>query len=280
MKAEGIIRTICHGKAIVYLGAIVLSICSTGTAAGLEPERLFYLSNGEVLQAITYKPAGKGPFPAVVYNQNTPRDWAKEPSAKPFPELAQFYTSHGYVLFLPGRRKWSENEQNETANTSADAVEQQRLAVHYNELQAEVVLASIETLKAQSYVNPRAIYITGHASGGTTALIMAEKDFDVRGYVVFSPAAALWAANPAMQSTLKRAVKNAKSPVFLIQPENDHSLSPAQVLGKELENKGAPNQTKVYPPFGKGLRDATLFSMNGTAIWGDDVLAFFKIASK
>src|SRR5436190_10685647 len=54
-------------------------------------------SNGLTLHGWLYKPAGDGPFPAVLWNHGSER----MPTAHP--ELGKFYTSHGYVVFLPVR---------------------------------------------------------------------------------------------------------------------------------------------------------------------------------
>ena len=245
-----------------------------GNASAVEPERLFYLSNGEVLQGLVYKPAGKGPFPAVVHNQHKSTDWAKQPDPQAFQELANFYTTRGYVLFLPGRRNWREEE---AATNGGDSIEEQRISVQNSERQAEVVFAAIETLKAQAFINPRQIFVTGHAAGGTTALIMAQKPIDVRAYVLFSPGINSWNKNDVLKATLRHAARNAKVPVFLIQCENDGTLAPSEAIGKELGNITG-SRTKIYPAFGSNTKDAGQFNVRGTEIWGDDVLSFFKVA--
>jgi dipeptidyl aminopeptidase/acylaminoacyl peptidase len=50
------------------------------------------------LQGWIYKPAGKGPFPAVLYNHGSDKapGW--------FPTLGKYWTSKGYVFFVPHRR--------------------------------------------------------------------------------------------------------------------------------------------------------------------------------
>ena len=259
--------------------AVIILYGLSSHARPIEPERLFYLSNGEVLQGLVYKPEGKGPFPAVVHNQSTAKDFAKDKVAKLYSEISKFYTSNGYVLFLPGRRKWhsSESEDDTTSTNTTDGVEHDRKVVEDNLGQAEIVFAAIETLKAQSYVDARKVFVTGHGGGGTTTLLMAEKNAGIQGFVVFSPAAGIWARNGIIRTALKHAITNATAPVFLIQNEDDPSLLPSKVLGKELEQKGHPNRTKVYRSSGK---DSAFFSLDGTETWGPDVLRFLKEASK
>src|SRR5690349_1104404 len=54
-------------------------------------------SSGLTLHGWIYKPTGAGPFPAVIW------DHGSEPQPTAHTELGKFYTSHGYVLFLPIR---------------------------------------------------------------------------------------------------------------------------------------------------------------------------------
>ena len=261
-----------------FLYCILLLCAFVRSASAVEVDRLFYLSNGEVLQGLIYKPNDKGPFPAVVYNQNSSKDWSKETNTKGYSDLAQFFTRRGYALFVPSRRK-AKGEQEEGAAGGNDD-EQQRALVHQHELQTETVFSAIEALKAQSFIDEHRIFGMGYAGGAITSLLMAEKELNVRGYVVFSPAAGWWNKYPLLQDVVKRCTRNAKTPIFLIQPENDHNLFPTEVLGPLLQAKGLPNRSKVYPAFGKSLDDAKVFGMNGASVWGDDVLAFFRQASK
>src|SRR5262245_50751843 len=67
-------------------------------APGQDPgEDVTYHSGKYDLKGTIYKPKGPGPFPAVVWNHGS----NKNPG--PQPELAVFYTSHGFVLFTPIR---------------------------------------------------------------------------------------------------------------------------------------------------------------------------------
>ena len=56
-----------------------------------------YPSGQYSLPGYLYKPAGVGPFPAVIWNHGSERN------PKEQPELAKFYTQQGYAFFLPIR---------------------------------------------------------------------------------------------------------------------------------------------------------------------------------
>src|SRR5262245_45737639 len=59
--------------------------------------------NGDVaLHGYVYKPAGSGPFPAIVYARANNKPI--EESAPPLPEVAKYYTDRGFVFFVPSRR--------------------------------------------------------------------------------------------------------------------------------------------------------------------------------
>jgi hypothetical protein len=73
----------------------------------------------------------------------------------------------------------------------------------------------------------------------------------------------------------------AKAPLFLIQAQNDYGLGPSEVLSPVIKRKGAPNQAKVYPPYGTNPQEGHAgfaTKEGGIAIWGSDVLEFFRAA--
>ena len=264
------------GRVIVGL---LLMLVTAPHADAASAERIFYLNNGIVLQGCIYKPATKGPFPTVVFIQNAIKPLPTQGAIDPLPELGKFYTSRGYALFLPGRHNLkSADEGKSTEKPKANPTEKEFIEGY--EQQAETIFAGIVTLKAQDYVDTRRIFVTGYGSGGTISLFLAEKDVDVRGYVVFSPAASLWKQMPLLQTRLKTSVRNAKAPIYLIQPLNDFGLEPTEVLGKELDLKGAPNQNKVFASYGKNATEANGFAIHAPDVWGPDVLSFFAAVSK
>ncbi len=64
-------------------------------------EVVSFLSGDLMLQGIVYKPAGSGPFPAILYNHGSARGML---SSQAFEELGPPYASRGWVLFAPYRR--------------------------------------------------------------------------------------------------------------------------------------------------------------------------------
>src|SRR5262245_39869905 len=71
---------------------------SSVSAQSAQPEEVTFPSSNLVLHGFIYKPQGKGPFPAILYNHGS----EQYPGAKP--PLGQFFSSQGDVFFVPHRR--------------------------------------------------------------------------------------------------------------------------------------------------------------------------------
>ena len=124
--------------------------------------------------------------------------------------------------------------------------------------------------------------MSGVSYGGLETMLTAETMSHVRGFIVFSGGARLW-ANAELQKRLYSAARNAKSPIFLIQAANDYSTAPFDHLGPILRTKEAPNAAKLYPEFGKthdvAMGHIAFATWNlGTEVWGEDVLRFITSA--
>ena len=143
-------------------------------------EKIEYPSGNLMLPGLVYRPAGKGPFPAMLWNHGS----EKMPSAQV--ELARFYTEHGFVFFLPTReghgnapgdyigdlqRKIMEQEKDK-------AVAQRKIVDLHDRFNADVV-AAVAWLKKQPYVDADRIVMSGCSYGGIQTLLSAEKGLGV-----------------------------------------------------------------------------------------------------
>ncbi len=139
------------------------------------------------------------------------------------------------------------------------------------------VVAALTFLKAQSFVDPGRIAISGCSYGGIQTLLAGERDLSVKALLPFSPGAMSWASSPVISSRLSLAVDRATAPIFLFQADNDYSLSPSHVLSKEALKKHTNFRSKIYPAFGKTQQDGHWgFCSLGTDVWGNDALAFLE----
>lgn len=253
------------------------TVLAPGQAMG---EEVSFPSSGIPLKGFLYKPKGVGPFPAVLWNHGS----EKQPGWQP--ELAAFYNSKGFVFFIPHRHghgrspgeyivdRQNQFEKAHPNDQQAVWKDQVRLLDEYN----PDVVAALDWLKSQPYVDKSRIIMSGCSYGGIQTLLTVEKGLGVRGFVPFAPAAMSW-ANVELRQRLLRSVKKAKAPVFLLQAENDYSTGPTEVLGAEIRKKGAPNQSKLYPAFGtthqQGHGAFACWDI-GTRIWGGDVMTFIN----
>jgi carboxymethylenebutenolidase len=246
-------------------------------------EKIEYPNGDLKLPGYLYKPAGKGPFPAVIWNHGS----EKMPTAQV--ELARFYTEHGFVFFLPIREGHGDapgeyivdlQQKLRETETSQEAINQKIVALH-DRFNADVV-AAVAWLKQQPFVDADRIVMSGCSYGGIQTLLSAEKGLGVRAFVPFSPGAMSW-ANTSLQTRLRQAAQNAKAPVLLIQAKNDFSTGPSEHLGPILKQLGAPSGSNLYDAFGsspgQGHGAFACWSL-GTQIWGNDVLQFLDAAQK
>jgi len=262
---------------IFLLGFLLLISTQTVSSAQSKPEEVVFPSGGRELHGFLWKPDGAGPFPAIVWNHGS----EKLPGSQPI--LAGFYTAHSYVLFIPHRRGQGRSPGNYIQDLVADAPprERARRMVELQEEAVDDVIAALNYLKAQPFVDPARIAISGCSYGGIQTLLSGERDLGVKALIPFAPGAMSWEQNAPLQDRLLRAVDLAKAPVFLIQAENDYSLSPSKALSKEAIKKKKDFQSRIYPAFGSTHQEGHGgFCSSATNVWGNDVLAFLDAQMK
>ena len=260
----------------MWLAFLVLS-ATAGAIAQSNPEEVVFRSDGLQLHGFLWKPEGSGPFRAIVWNHGS----EKLPGSQP--ALAKFYTAHSYVFFVPHRRGQGRSPGDYIQDQVAQASPRERAQRMVELQQAEVddVIAALNYLKSRPFVDPARIAISGCSLGGIQTLLAGEADLRVRALVPFAPGAMSWEQNQPLQELLIHAVDLAKVPVFLIQAENDYSLSPSRVLSKEANKKHKDFQSKVYPAFGSGHQEGHWgFCSSATDVWGTDVLVFLEAKMK
>lgn len=249
-------------------------------ADGLQAQRITFAGDdGQMLVGDLWKPVGKGPFPAIIWNHGSfkPGTGSEPIMVQKHVPLAKLYTSHGYIIFFPSR-----HGHVVSPNYKGDMLaREQELKSHHDiiglhEFWNLDVQAAIHYMRSRPDVDAQALVVSGYSYGGIQTLLTAERGLGIAAAVAFAPGAQSW-ANGKLRTRLKAAVTGARIPIFLLQAKNDDSIGPSQILGSELQKKGPPNRAKLYPAFGATPGDGHGgFAMNGEDIWGPDVLDFLK----
>ena len=245
-----------------------------------KPELVTFTSEGKALHGFIYKPAGKGPFPAVIYNHGSDKvpGW--------FPTLGKFWTDHGFAFFVPHRPghgrsagDWIVDQQRLFREKEKDNAKCLQNDVRLHERANVAVVDAVAWLKQQPFVKTDSIIMSGISYGGIQTVLACEKDIGVRAFVPFSPGAMSWQGNALLRERLLQAVKHHTAPVFLLQAKNDYNLGPCEFLGAELKAQGTPNRVEVFPVFGDpgNPKDGHGgFAVHGSDVWGSNVLTFVR----
>ncbi len=266
----------------------------TGTAFGQPPRsiagQLAEIPSGNLrLKAFLWKPTGKGPFAAVLFNHGSGGPDAAHTAGMPITEaaerLAPLFVNHGYAFLYLFRRGHGPSAgqgpfiqdvlQREEAARGKEARQHLQFdLVTTDHLQD--VLAALSFLKAVPGIDSHRIAVAGHSFGGQLTLLAAERDRTVRAAVAFGAAAASWNRSTELRERLLTAVRKATAPIMLVQAENDYSTAPSRALGEELKRLNKPHLVKIYPPVGQSLDDGHNLLYKAIPQWEDDVFKFLN----
>jgi dienelactone hydrolase len=276
--------TLLGGAALAMLGNSVISdIRAANRAAPTEvhvARQRVALSSGDLmLSGILYKPPGRGPFPALIWNHGS----EKAPGVGPqFDSVASIFVPAGYVVFAPIRRGhgYSKGRYIGDVIDQAEAREgleaANRLVVNLLETeQLDDQLAGLASVKQLAFVDSSRLAVAGCSYGGIQTLLGAEKNVGYKAAISISPAALSWAHNTFLQKRLIQSLQGINIPVLLLQPARDASLEPSRILGTEAARLGKPLTTKVYPDTGpEDERGHCFGGAKGMHVWAADAKAF------
>jgi dienelactone hydrolase len=236
-------------------------------------------SGNITLHGVVYRPEGKGPFPAVVYNHGSAEGMISKTG---FDALGPVFASHGWVFFGPYRRgqglsasagpyigdQIAAAEKNGGISAAAQTMVRLLETDHLNDQ-----LAALAWLRKQSFVRASRIAVAGTSFGGIETVLGAERG-NYCAAVDSAGAAQSWADAPAVQALMIASVRKARVPIFFFQAENDFDLAPSKVLSAEMKDAGKPYELKIYPPYGSTTQDGHSFGYFGGAVWAGDVFHF------
>ncbi len=276
-------KTICAMLLIFFLSSRAFIFAEQKSTSHLI---VSFPSGDKMMLGYMYRPTGNGPFPTVIFNHGSHKNLTTTPVAE-FEALGQFFTSRGYLLFLPDRHPQSflpgefsaSLQQKIQANPTGALTKDQRM-IETLEIINRDVTAAAEWLKKQPDVQTNRIAMMGLYSGAAQTILTAEKDPGLRSVISFFPGVTTWKESMVFQGVMSSALRKMKAPAFLIFVKNNPNLDPADVLGEELQKKGKPNRTKVYPAFGKPDEFGRKFVIEGINVWGADVEKFLEETMK
>ena len=272
--------------------SMLTALLLTSTAAFAQngpPDVVVVRSHDATLHAHVWRPAGQGPFPAILINHGSGRTREQLTQLGPYEQqsetLGPVFARHGYVcLFLFRRGVGPSTDQGENA---IDAMNRE-LATHgqtgRNRIQLQLLekrelddaTAALAFLRRLRGVDSSRIALVGHSFGGSLTVLLAEREPAVRALVVFSAAGYSWDRSPDLRSRLLAALGHVQAPAFFIHAANDYSLHPGKAMDQRLAELGKPHRLGIYPPIGRTAEEGHDFPLNGVKIWEADVFEFLN----
>jgi carboxymethylenebutenolidase len=234
-------------------------------------------SGSLTLHGMIFRPDGKGPFPAVVYNHGSYKD-----PTEAFEALGPVFASRGWVFFAPYRRGQGLSAAagpfigdeiaaaRKTGGLPAAAATMVRL-LKTDHLDDQ--MAAVAWLKTQSFIASNRIAVAGSSFGGIETVLGAERGTYCAA-VDSSGGAESWALAPQLQDLMTHAVRNSRAPIFFFQAANDYDLSPSRDLSAAMKEAGKTYEAKMYPAFGTSAQEGHSFGYFGSSVRAKDVFKF------
>jgi carboxymethylenebutenolidase len=271
-------RVVALSAGIVSLSALP-SVVDQNAAS---PQVIDIESGALTLRAQLWRPPGSGPFPAVLFNHGSYT--SGDPVSPGDPEnIGSVFARHNYVFLwlhrqgtgLSKDRGTSDGDQMMRAFRTGGDEARNRLQLQLLEHEAmNEATAALARLRTQPGVAGTRIALVGHSFGGSLSLLMAERDHDLRGAVIFGGGAGSWMRSSLLRERLRAAVGKVSAPVMFVHAENDYSTEPGRVLSAEMQRLGTPHLLKMYPAFGPDPRAGHNFLFGSIRSWEADVFAF------
>ena len=259
----------------LVLAAIVAS-AAIAAADPPKPSEVWLRGKAGKLQAWLWRPAGAGPFPAVVYNHGSEKD----PIVGTDSEIGSFFVAHGYAVLFPYRRGAGKSA-GRYWNDGIDALpddQQEKVMIDRLVQENDDVVTGIEWLRGQPWIARDDITVGGCSFGGIETLLTAERHVPgLRAALDFAGASMAWDDSPFLRERLLRAVESARVPIFFLQAENDFNTAPSKILSAAMRAKKLPVRMRIFDHVGDTpMAGHAGFCLHRWDMWGDDVLDFLR----
>jgi dienelactone hydrolase len=238
---------------------------------------VFYPSGGLRIQAYLYRPEGDGPFPAIIYNHGSRS--GRERQSVPFEHIGRLLTSAGYVALVSERRGYGRSDG---ATWPEDVGKHRGRTVARLDEETDDVLAAVDFLRTQAFVDARRLGVMGWSFGGIVTMFAVSRASMFAVAVDQAGGALTWNTNPDVRAALTAAAQKSTTPTLLQVAENDRTTDSITTVAKILENRGVPHRMVIYPPFaagasksfGTGAPGHMVFAERGMSVWSADALDF------
>ena len=241
-----------------------------------QAETIFFPSGPLRIEAYLYRPAGSGPFPALIYNHGSRLGFERE--ERRFPWIADAFVPAGYVVLVVERRGYGKSD----GKTFADEVGRERGAKFAARLEAEAddVGAAIDYLRRQAFVDAKRIAMLGWSFGGILTVITCSRRSDVAAAVDQAAGALSWKGSPELHRVLRDAAAKVRVPLLTMVAANDATTEAARTIDAAIP-VATEHRLIIYPPFRakdpRGIAEGHLvFSGEGITIWKDDALEWIR----
>jgi dipeptidyl aminopeptidase/acylaminoacyl peptidase len=263
-------------SASVKIG-VLIAVCGGGPT--MASESMSFDSGGKALHGLLYKPAGAGPFPAVLYNHGSAPGLLNNQA---FDLIGPIFVAHGWVFFAPYRRgqglssdagPYIEDEIHAAEAAGGIALAGQTMVRLLSTEQLQDQMSALGWLKKQPFIKSNKVAVMGNSFGGIETLLGAERG----GYcaaVDASGGAESWDKVPDLRSAMLRAVQHSRAPILFFQAKNDYSLAPSQTLYDAMKVAKKPTELRIYPKYGNSTQEGHSFAYRGVEVWKTDVLRF------
>ena len=268
------------------LSPVALAQTVSPSAAPAAPQIVDVRSGELRLKGYFWKPAGSGPFPAILFNHGSgaddPQRTAGRTMAEAASDLAPVFLKHGYAFFYLCRRgqglsadqgPFTQDLLKQAEAKGADA----RKQLHYQLItgsQLDDAVAGLTFLKAAPDVDPKRIAIVGHSFGGMLTLLSGDHDSTIRAEVAFAAGANSWHASRQLRDRTFVAVGKTAAPIMLLYATNDFDTTPGKDISAELDRLHKSHLLKIYPAIGKISDDGHNLLYLGIPEWEPDVFQF------
>jgi carboxymethylenebutenolidase len=221
------------------------------------PENVTFPSNGQTVRAVMYRPAGKGPFPAIVVIHEWwgLNDWVKQ--------QARMFSRHGYVTLAVDLYRGQVATDPELAHELMRALPQDR--------GVQFLTSAVSYLKTQKFVKSNRIGAVGWCMGGGFALQLAIADPSLRAVAI----------NYGALDTDPAQLKKIHAALLGNFGALDRGITPqdVQTFSAVMKKLGHPVDFKEYPDAGHAFQNPnnkTGYRPADTADADRRMFAFFR----